>query len=306
MIKTFVINVSLFGLLCLVSFVFVYFLADGSTDANYLRFTTGKQSSLVIGGSRAAQGIQPYVINRNLNNVKMYNYAFQNPSSPYGEIYLNSIKRKIRRGNDIGVFILEVNPWNLMNYRSRKSLQEANSFIAKTTFVNFKPNFEYLIESFAERNLSILENKIRKGNNMTYYLNEDGWLEVTLDEPNEMVKLHRKKHKIEKYKSRINDSEGLSSYRLQFLDSTIAYLKSFGEVYLVRMPVSVEMQENEKKLCPDFDKVMDSISLKSKSIYYNFLINGDENSDFTDGHHLDKESGACFTLQLLDSIKTRL
>ena len=62
------------------------------TDPFYLRFTTPQKKSLVIGTSRAAQGIVPSVMTSILNKKgwgeDLYNYSFTIMSSAYGEPYL--------------------------------------------------------------------------------------------------------------------------------------------------------------------------------------------------------------------------
>ena len=70
--------------------------ADGGTDPFYIRFTTPKQQNLILGTSRAAQGLQPHVFD-SICNVNFYNYSFTIAHSPYGPTYLNSIKKKLNK-----------------------------------------------------------------------------------------------------------------------------------------------------------------------------------------------------------------
>ena len=63
--KTFLVQISIFIGICSLSFIAIFSLADGATDAFYLKFATPKQSSLIVGSSRAAQGIIPNIINDN-------------------------------------------------------------------------------------------------------------------------------------------------------------------------------------------------------------------------------------------------
>ena len=89
------------GLFCTSCYA-VFSLADGSTDAFYVKFTTPKQKALIIGSSRAAQGLQPAVINLVLENTHIYNYAFSRVHTPYGPAYFNSIKKKCYSGAGAG------------------------------------------------------------------------------------------------------------------------------------------------------------------------------------------------------------
>src|SRR5689334_18034252 len=91
------------------------FLANGTTDEYYLRFTTGKQRSMMLGGSRAAQGLHPSVFNNvdapSLFAGPMYNFAFTMGHSPYGATYREAIARKLDPDTRNGLFILQVDPW---------------------------------------------------------------------------------------------------------------------------------------------------------------------------------------------------
>ena len=106
--KRFLKEITLFFIV-LLSFIFFYFRinADGFTDPFYLRFTTKKQKNLILGSSRAAQGIQPQTL-KSITNNKFYNFSFSNLHSPYGSTYFNAIKNKIDRKSK-QTFILCVN-----------------------------------------------------------------------------------------------------------------------------------------------------------------------------------------------------
>ena len=60
--KKLLIQLSVLSVLVLVSFVLVLTRADGSTDPFYTRFTTPRQNNLILGTSRAAQGVQPGIL----------------------------------------------------------------------------------------------------------------------------------------------------------------------------------------------------------------------------------------------------
>ena len=164
--KAFLLKFSIFTGLYSLSCFAIFSLADGSTDAFYVKFTTPKQSSLIIGSSRAAQGLIPNIIVEKQADNKLYNYAFT-IHTPYGKAYYNSIEKKLDHQSKDGLFLVCVNPWTLssMTKNSEDSLhiRELGSFIEETHFVHMKPNIEYLIESFAGRNLDILMNKKKKG-----------------------------------------------------------------------------------------------------------------------------------------------
>ncbi|NNE16644.1 MAG: hypothetical protein HKN51_16800 [Saprospiraceae bacterium] len=303
--KQFIIKIGAFSLLILLSILGVFCLADGSTDAMYLRFTTPSQKSLIIGASRGAQGIHPKEVNRILNRDDLYNYAFQGPNSPYGEIYLESIKRKLDTSTKHGLFILDVSPWTLGLRKNSETgeeyLSEEDGFIDNTNFVSLNPNIEYLIESLDKRYSDIIRNRIKKGKNLTYLIEDDGWLHVTL-KPDQKSREYRTNKKIERYTKKLEDYHGVSEYRKESLVKTIQFLKQYGQVYLVRMPVIERMLAVENQLMPNFDAMMQEISEQNTALFINMMPDRDSYS-FTDGNHLDKISGTQFSKDLANKIK---
>lgn len=100
--RQFLIQVLVFCAIAVGLFLAFLSQADGSTDPFYIRFTTPQQESLILGTSRAAQGLQPKVFD-SISSLDIYNYAFTIGHSPYGKTYLNSIKKKIRENTKNGV-----------------------------------------------------------------------------------------------------------------------------------------------------------------------------------------------------------
>ena len=225
--KQFLLKISVFSILVLSSILGVFSLADGSTDAMYLKFTTGEQQSMIIGSSRAAQGLQPNTLNPLLDGKQIFNYAFQIPSSPYGQVYLNSIKKKLAQGTKDGLFILEVNPWTI-GYRidafGNEYLSEIDGFLDKTSNVSMNPNVEYLIESYNGGYYNIIRDKNRKGSYQTLFVEPDGWLHVTI-ESDAISRSDRTAIKLKSYRNKLKKYQGISPYRLASLKETITYLK---------------------------------------------------------------------------------
>ena len=64
------------------------FFANGRIDPFYLLFTTPAQHSLILGNSRAAQGIVPSIVGASLEPLDFqgepFNYSFTLSTSPYG------------------------------------------------------------------------------------------------------------------------------------------------------------------------------------------------------------------------------
>ena len=62
-------------ILVILSFIFIIFYSiDGYDDPHYLRFTTSKKKSLIIGDSRSAFGLRPDILNNELSRNDIYNF----------------------------------------------------------------------------------------------------------------------------------------------------------------------------------------------------------------------------------------
>lgn len=303
--KQFLINLVVFTCICVFSMIGIFCLADGTTDEYYLKFTTPKQTSLIIGCSRAAQGIQPKVLNAFFPKAKIYNYAFSRVHTPYGKAYLESIIRKLKKETTNGVFIVEVDPWTISsltkNPEDSLNFHDNKSFAAKVKCVNCNPNVEYLINSYGQSYNRLISAKFTHSKEEKFIINNDGWCEVMLLNSN---RLHQQR--IEKtiytYRKRLKDYSGLSETRLKYLEKTLEFLQQHGTVYMVRLPVSSDMLDIENELIPNFDSKMLGLSKTYNVPYFNFISLKDT-YQYNDGHHLTIESGKRLSRSLADSIQ---
>jgi hypothetical protein len=291
--KKFLIHILLFTVFLLISILFVFFIANGKSDSYYVRFTTPRQHSLIIGTSRAAQGLQPAIFNEIIYKDKahhFFNYSFSLFDSPYGYAYYESIKKKLDPKTTNGIFIITVDPWSLCskteNPNDSANFMENNSFISKTQYVNLNPNIPYLVKSYSEPYISIIR-KWKQPDGM--YVHTDGWLEIDASMDSSSV-AKRLNDKIGDYRKNYLPFYKFSSVRLHYLSKIISFLKGHGKVYLVRLPVQQGMFDIEDELMPDFDEKVKSTAEKLNVQYLNFkkMIN---NYQYVDGGHLYKSSG---------------
>ena len=180
--------------------------ADGNTDNFYLKFTSPPQQSLIIGTSRAAQGLLPGVINRILGRNDLYNYAFTWENSPYGKAYLENIQRKLKKDSKNGIFIVAVDPWCITcknsEQNSSNEFQESN-LVLSTPFVSLNPNIPYLVK-FTEKKYKLL---LKKDSDLS--LHDNGWLEidVPMDSASIQVRTERKIKMYEGYTQEVSFSK---------------------------------------------------------------------------------------------------
>ena len=277
------------GIVCL-----VFYMADGHADGLYLKFTSPKQSSLILGTSKATQGIQPAVLNSYLGRNDIYNYGFTVVHSPYGPYYLESITKKLDKNFKNGIFILQVDAYGISSTASNPEdpelFREKESAVGKIANVNSKPNFEYLLWHYPYKYIFLFKRKmglVGKG-----FLHDDGWVEVTENmNPKEVEK--RIKSKTKAYKRR-NSEYNFSKVRLKYLEKTIDMLQAHGEVFLVRMPVAKPLLDLENQLDTNFNNKMQSIAEKYTVTYFDYS-NMSKEFKYLDGNHLSKNSSTRFS-----------
>ena len=223
--KKLLLKTAIFCFAALLLFLLILAQADGHTDPFYIRFTSPKQTHLMIGTSRAAQGLQPSVFDSILN-IKAYNYAFTVAHSPYGETYLNSIKQKLKDTTSNGLFIVTVDPWSISSKLEKpndaEQFRELDLCVGKTPFVNHKPNFIYLI-----RNLSGEYYKIFLQPKSATFLHDNGWLEVSVS-MDSLKTMARTNAKVEDYRKNLLPYYKYSSLRFDYLQQTIEFLNQFA------------------------------------------------------------------------------
>ncbi len=291
--KKFLIQIVLFSFLVVASIVFVFFLADGNSDEYYLKFSTPIQESLIIGTSRASQGLQPEVFNNlflaeGKHNV-LFNYAFTGGHSPYGAVYLKSIKKKLNSKTKNGIFIVAVDPWSIASKATdpndTTSFEELDRLVATTDYVSTAPNLLYLINNYNQPYYKIIKGKYSQPQ---MSLHSDGWLEVNIPMDSVSVKT-RTEAKFKHYKLNMVPNNKFSAIRFNYLNKTIDFLKSHGAVYIVRLPVPTEMLGFENTVMPQFDSLMNSLCTQKRLEYFNYKDS--TNYQFIDGNHLYKLSG---------------
>ncbi len=293
--KKFFLRIFVFVLLLGV-FSFLYaLLGDGYSDAYYLRFTSPKQTALILGISRAAQGLQPASFNSELHTVypdnNIYNFAFSLGLSAYGPAYYKAIQAKLDKQSSKSFFVLEVTPWSIsaapQNPNDTAAFEENSNALNQLHFFNVSPNMEYMYKSYGSPYINVLLNKL---NSHPYsQLHNDGWYEIKASMDSAAV-AERYEGMIYLYKNDFCKRFTFSNKRLKYLEKLIVFLQQHGDVYLVRLPASTPIKNIETGFMPQFDSIISSVSKKFNVSYYNFMDSSAAFS-YVDGTHLEKNSG---------------
>ena len=274
----------------------------GGVDAFYGRFASPAAGSLILGTSRAAQGIRPAVLAARLGGQfegPLLNYAFTLTHSPYGPAYLASIRRKLRPGVRHGLFIVAVDPWSLSaagraDTVATEQFPEANSFIGQLHEVSQSPNLAYLIR-YQTKPLYRLPLDFATA---TERLHPDGWLEVNIGIDSAQVRA-RTARKLLDYR-RLAATQHPSAGRLAALRQTIEFLKPHGRVVLVRLPVGAGLRALEQQYQPGFDAQMRRLAANFVVAYFDYST---VPYATTDGNHLQKAASEKFSQQLAADLR---
>lgn len=280
------------------------YVAGGKIDPFYQRFTTPLQKSLILGTSRAAQGILPEVINNGFRDTDLelpiYNFAFTNLHSPYGSAYLKAIKVKLDPKTKNGLFILSVDPWSLSvrNEGDEEPIfREKKLVLGNINCYTCYPNFDYLFRFYDKTWGRIIWDHFT---NKEMVLQKNGWLEVTIPMDEKSIQ-KRTREKIYQYQYSQFPTVHFSQKRIAYLSKIIDFLKLHGTVYLVRIPVIKEILNIENNLVPDFDEQMHRLATSREVVYFN-LMEQTNSLIFTDGNHLYKDSAKEFSEMIVDEI----
>jgi hypothetical protein len=302
--RKFILNFLLFSILIGAAVSFVFLLANGNTDPYYLKLTTPVQQSLIIGTSKAAQGLQPSIFDEIIYPGKQkhfYNYSFSLDDSPFGPTYLQSIREKLDPNTKDGIFIVTVDPWSLTGGENEIAdtlqFRDANGCLSGLYSVTMNPNIFYLFNSYSNSYYQILVNsKFQKRE----FLKKDGWLEIRVPMDSNSV-MKRTAGKVGFYEETMLNNYKFSPLRLNYLEKTIEFLQKHGTVYIVRIPVTEGIFAVDDKFMPDFDEKMEHLSKKYNAPYLSYR-NRPHVYDYTDGNHLYKTSGAVVSAEIANWI----
>ena len=261
---------------------------DGTFDDYYLRFTGPRRQALILGTSRAAQGLRPDVMNAVLHRGEddaLFNFAFTLGQSPYGSTYLEAIRKKVDPAAANGLYILAVDPWSLCDDTTQKPEERENTLaLGRMWTLTGTPNYEYLTRYATAGWGSFIGGPLHDADTLTL-LHPDGWLQINAPTDTLSVRI-RSERKLEHYRKVQLPASIPSEERFASLRETVALLKPHGRVVLVRLPVSDAMLELEYQLWPDLNARLTALAAERGAEFLDLMPERGLCS-FTDGNHLD-------------------
>jgi hypothetical protein len=291
--RTFLIKSVVALVLVLLVHLYAGRFADGRFDDAYLRFTGDRHFSMIIGTSRAAQGLQPALIAPFVSGTDgpMRNFAFTIVHSPYGPSYLRAIECKLDPSARNGIFLLSVDPWSLCGRVDKQGqpmpMQETKHNVVDQFTYTGTPNYEYLIRHVQAGWGSLIGGPLQQVNEHGL-LHHDGWLEIRVPMDSASVN-ERTRKKIVEFRTTKQPRARPSEERVAALKSTIALLKEHGRVYLLRLPVCDSILAIEEEVWPGFDVRMESLAKDHEVPFWNLMPERALFS-YTDGNHIDRVS----------------
>ncbi len=298
--KKFIYKTIIYGIGFLL-LLFIFINSFGSyIDYFYLKFTTPKASSMVIGDSRSFQGIQPELIDSLVSDSfydkSLYNYSFTIGQFSYDSVNYISMKRKHNEKANNGLYILSIHPWVLSEPKEgirghyNRILKVAPHTISDP---NKYPNIEYMFKHFDDFNF---KGAFRRNS----VLHKTGWLENRNLPKNEHEYIYNCNTQYKMYQSFSKDWKP-SDEKILYLKLMISYFKIHGTVILVQMPIDEKLKAIERQYWDDFDEVAVSISKEFQVLYLNYN-ESNTTYEFYDGNHLNREGSKNFSIDLANKI----
>lgn len=282
---------------------FVDRLSHQQVDDYYYKFTQ-EAGGLILGISRAHDGIVPNILEEQLSSKNMdgpiVNFAFTKNQSPYGEVYLEAIKKKLKKEvHNGGVFVLSVNPGVFMEKPHVKDediyKMDKKMLIGKVSNFNSMPNYDYIINCYSKSLYNVFTT-IEYDNRVVH---SNGWMEVNYGNKDRVIfdeDIKKMKEHIMVGYHMFKNTQEASAYRFRYFVETIKYLKNRGVVVLVRIPADSDIIDYETKSWDDFDIKIDSIAREYQVPYLDYS----KETEFKtyDGAHLLSDSAKKFTEEL--------
>ena len=307
--KLFLFKLSLLAILLVTTYAFfLHKLALGEVDDYYYKFTQNAEH-IIVGLSRANNGISPKILHEELSNpdwtMGISNFAFEKYQSAYGLTYLDAIRQKLTYKKINTLSIVCVTPGSLtapigMDSESIVTMDQ-KTILGKVTDFTSYPNYNYIINCYGESLYKVL---IPEENDNQTTLHPDGWREFKLRSRFYNVKAkdiaHWKAITLAIHSQGVSTEEK-SNYRINSLVSTLKYLKSRGDVFLIRMPADSDIIAMENKQWAYFDSFIDSIAKVEEIKFLNYTKAGHSFETY-DGSHLHSKSAQEFSRILAQDI----
>jgi hypothetical protein len=264
----------------LLTFILIFTLISVTThllrnrlDPYYVKLLAPSKGGLILGDSRALQGLDPDQF-----DFPIENFAFTIGHSPYDASYIKLIRKKIPKGRGFQ-HLVSVTPWSLINNTGSK--EDLNPFFSERLKLPFyNPNFEY-ISKYMDLSFTNLFQLLPSH----AFTTDKGWLKQRMDSGDLYLEYPRRvKEKIVNYENKYPEVKiSLESQRVQNLMEIISLLKESGSVNIIRLPISSEMLELENKQFPAFNQLLQNIADLSNSSYIDLT---DIRVQTTDGNHI--------------------
>ncbi|WP_430969165.1 hypothetical protein [Spongiimicrobium sp. 2-473A-2-J] len=311
--KNFYLKLSFFILLFIGTYFFVvHQLSQGYVDVYYPKFTQ-RAESLIIGLSRGHDGISPDVIADELDSFPMarplINFAFDKYQSPYGEIYLEGIAKKIGENTEDGLFILTLSPggFTIPGKMDDDAIlkMDKKMIMGKLSDFHSNPNYNYIVKCYAQSLYAVYNRNNLFENQVTH---PNGWNEIKVyteeSEISEADMKHWKSLTLRGYEQ-IMKKEKISAYRIRHFVKTLTFLKERGTVLMVRLPSDPDIIALENAYWSNFSEQMDSISIAHKVPFFDYTKQPHAYKTY-DGSHLVSRSAVEFSKRLGGDIRAYL
>lgn len=262
----------------------------------YYWASTGTSNTLITGTSMTRNGINPNILKEKLNlQVEPKNIALNGMNSPYGALYTDFIKKKIRDTSAENLFIIETSLFGLVNKCGETGMErEKETPHYKLWNVKGSINWEYLIKYYSPEHPHfhlLLQSIVGTKTAKERIIHSNGWTEIRLNEKN------KDRNRLIPLKCWKPIEERTNHFKQLVTD-----LSRYGKVFLVKMPVDWSYQHHPQTVIPNLDSLVNSLIQEKNCYLLDYSSKGKNYSYHDYGTHLDHFGANAFTKHLSNDI----
>ena len=299
----------------------------GADPIAFQRLQPVSCNSMIFGASRAAQGVNPSVLESLVPHYgKWFNFSFNLSVSPWNNSYVSLIKRKLSgsiKGGDFSAFLLTINPWTLDSLNGGEQCWFDEPWVDPCGTNSIRYTIEKtvpldLISKGQGMNLLSASQKLfYKLTDRPYWgtatssgITNKGWL-PNKGRPTDLERRENIKRKLSGYSERQISPSWPDYERMNALSNLIVHIKSSYEssrVLIIRLPTTNAMRELEEMRFPKCSVFLDNFAKDHELEFYDIhqIWKDRKNELFNDAHHLSDHGANKHSKFLADLLNQKL
>jgi len=288
-------------------------LLDPLNDSNLHKLHPTDYEGLILGTSRAAQGIDPLELAHGCELLSGgFNFAFNISDSPWSAQYATICVAQIEKAPEasLNYLLLSIDPWSLMPSTKSPSpwidINDANLCIRAHRYALASEILPRVLGSSESNLATALVGRIKSSHHNPYRtrVTEQGWLPNKRYRNPEWAAEETQRHIANYRKTYPRNENWPSAQSLSGIKSIVSSFKErnpTGHIIFLRPPVTQEMLNLEDEVFPEFESMCEELAEQQDVAFVdaNVLL---LTLHFNDAHHLHFEDAQTFSFALGENL----